>query len=72
MTVLCFRGLFSERFLNCDYVGAFWPHHQEFCVGNGGFSLRSRKLICSLPEFLHPDDLNKAEDGDLPLLTSAP
>ena len=53
---------FSERFLNCDYVGALWPHHQEFCVGNGGFSLRSKQLICSLPEFLHSGDLNKAED----------
>ena len=53
---------FSERFLDYDYVGAPWPHHQNFCVGNGGFSLRSRKLICSLGEFLHYGDLHRAED----------
>ena len=29
---------FSDSFLDYDYVGASWPHHQEFNVGNGGFS----------------------------------
>jgi len=42
----------TEGFLNYDYIGAPWPpatHYtkegQEVRVGNGGFSLRSRKLL---------------------------
>lgn len=34
------------EFLNFDYVGAKWPWHQDGKnVGNGGFSLRSKKLL---------------------------
>ena len=33
----------TDDFLRCDYVGAPWPHHGGR-VGNGGFSLRSRRL----------------------------
>jgi len=39
-------GAWSDDFLACDYVGAVWPDAnagQE--VGNGGFSLRSRRLL---------------------------
>jgi hypothetical protein len=33
-------------FLRYDYVGAKWPWHTDgFTVGNGGFSLRSRRLL---------------------------
>jgi hypothetical protein len=51
----------SEQFLNFDYLGARWPHHTDaHSVGNGGFSLRSRKLLEALqdPEVreLHPED----------------
>ena len=53
---------FSEFFVNYDYIGAPWPHHQEFNVGNGGFSLRSARLINAVQDFILPDDLNKAED----------
>ena len=53
---------FSEFFLNYDYIGAPWPHHQEFNVGNGGFSLRSARLINAVQDFILPDDLNSAED----------
>jgi len=38
----------TDDFLNYDYIGAIWPwdhHPPEYKVGNGGFSLRSRKLI---------------------------
>ena len=36
----------SEIFLSCDYVGAKWYWHQDGkTVGNGGFSLRSKKLL---------------------------
>ena len=53
---------FSEFFLNYDYIGAPWPHHQDFNVGNGGFSMRSAKLIHAVQHFFLPDDLNSAED----------
>jgi hypothetical protein len=43
----------NEEWLKCDYIGAPWPRHYangwptcdaHNCVGNGGFSLRSRRL----------------------------
>lgn len=44
-------------FLNYDYIGAPWPPDRHFTrdkvnvrVGNGGFSLRSKKLLRSLKE----------------------
>jgi hypothetical protein len=49
----------DSRFLEYDYLGAPWPD-QEPAVGNGGFSLRSRRLVDALavmdtPE-VHPED----------------
>ena len=36
----------DDRFLNYDYIGAKWGWHQDGnTVGNGGFSLRSKKLL---------------------------
>ena len=32
-------------FYNYDYIGAPWPFHNNYNVGNGGFSLRSKKLL---------------------------
>jgi hypothetical protein len=41
------RGEFFEY----DYIGAVWPFHRDgMRVGNGGFSLRSAKLLRSLAE----------------------
>jgi hypothetical protein len=42
--------LWDDNFLNYDYIGAPWLHTvqyygQKYRVGNGGFSLRSKKLI---------------------------
>ena len=42
--------LWDNNFLNYDYIGAPWLHTvqyygQKYRVGNGGFSLRSKKLI---------------------------
>lgn len=35
-----------DEFLDYDYIGAVWPQFSDNCrVGNGGFSLRSRRLI---------------------------
>lgn len=40
----------TSDFLNYDYIGACWPHtwNLPHAVGNGGFSLRSRKLLQAL------------------------
>ena len=52
----------DEAFLDYDYLGASWPQFGDaHDVGNGGFSLRSRKLLeaCRDPRFraAHPEDL---------------
>lgn len=56
----------TDEFLNVDYIGAPWIHQpagQD--VGNGGFSLRSRRLLemGSKPWFrcTHPEDLCLAQ-----------
>jgi len=52
--------LWTDEFLNYDYIGSVWPHHPENPVGNGGFSLRSVKLLEAIkkPGFnkRHPED----------------
>ncbi|MET0732501.1 MAG: DUF5672 family protein [Casimicrobiaceae bacterium] len=41
----------EPAFLECDYIGARWYWQPEgFRVGNGGFSLRSRKLLEALQD----------------------
>jgi hypothetical protein len=50
-------------FLSYDYIGAPWPQFRDrHDVGNGGFSLRSRKLLeaCWDPKFrtTHPEDMS--------------
>ena len=52
----------SAGFLEFDYIGAPWPQFSDgHDVGNGGFSLRSRKLLeaCRDPSFReeHPEDI---------------
>lgn len=54
-------GAWRDAFLDVDYIGAVWPQYDDgHRVGNGGFSLRSRKLLDALasdeivPE--HPED----------------
>ena len=43
------RNLWDDAFLNYDYIGAIWPWPiQGINMGNGGFSLRSRKLLDAL------------------------
>ncbi len=50
----------NPSFLEYDYIGPPWPHHPDYPVGNGGFSLRSKRLISALqdPRILkgHPED----------------
>ena len=39
----------ADEFWNYDYIGAKWPHESgDFRVGNGGFSLRSKRLLNAL------------------------
>ena len=52
--------LWQDHFLGYDYIGPVWPHHPQTPVGNGGFSLRSKRLLqaIKLPGFIpkHPED----------------
>lgn len=52
--------LWDPGFLDYDYIGAVWPQFPATPVGNGGFSLRSRRLIESLHDtritVRHPED----------------
>jgi len=42
---------FDPAFLDCDYIGAKWYWFDDgMRVGNGGFSLRSRKLLTALED----------------------
>ncbi len=47
-------------FLDYDYIGAVWPQFSPVKVGNGGFSLRSIKLLKALQDpqitISHPED----------------
>lgn len=54
----------SNEFLKYDYIGAPWYHLGDLRVGNGGFSLRSKKLIDWLAKNydkidakIHPEDV---------------
>lgn len=51
-----------DAFLEYDYIGASWPQFDDgHDVGNGGFSLRTRRLmdLCRDPAFIrvHPEDV---------------
>lgn len=52
----------DPQFLEYDYIGASWPQFTDgHDVGNGGFSLRSQRLIkaCGAAKFMvsHPEDV---------------
>ncbi len=50
----------DEDFLNYDYIGAPWLYIDGKNVGNGGFSLRSKKLL----DILGKDDFIQATDPE--------
>jgi len=53
-----------SEFCRYDYIGARWAWHKDgMTVGNGGFSLRSRRLleITSEPDFVVAPKLNEDE-----------
>lgn len=52
----------TDEFLEYDYIGAPWGFHNDaYRVGNGGFSLRSKRLLEALsdPDIIetHPEDV---------------
>jgi len=53
---------FDNNFFNYDYIGADWWWKENTAVGNGGFSLRSKKFleICSI--VFSNYDIDKDED----------
>lgn len=65
------KKMWSNDFYNYDYIGAPWPDRfnwiaPEEKVGNGGFSLRSMKLLDALKDpniFLSNDLRGKGEDA---------
>jgi len=55
-------GAWDPDFLTWDYIGAPWPQFDDgHDVGNGGFSLRSRRLLQACTDanfrFEHPEDV---------------
>ena len=56
-------SMWSDDFLRFDYIGPVWPHFMRdgHCIGTGGFSLRSRRLLQALLderiEPFHPEDV---------------
>lgn len=50
-------GAWRDEFLAYDYIGAVWPDRPAaLSVGNGGFSLRSRRLLEALRDTAWPDE----------------
>ena len=44
-------GAWDAAYADCDYLGAKWSWHKDAMrVGNGGFSLRSRRLLLALQD----------------------
>ena len=54
--------IFAKLFLFYDYVGATWPHRTLYNVGNGGFCLRSRRLMEIIAKNFKNHDLRFPED----------
>lgn len=53
----------DERFLNYDYIGAPWSFYDDgYVVGNGGFSLRTKRLLETLTNDEFAVVHNQAED----------
>ena len=53
----------TDEFLQYDYIGAPWHWHGDtMTVGNGGFSLRSRRLLELLASPAIPDPGHQPED----------
>jgi hypothetical protein len=62
------RNMWDDNFLKYDYIGAPWPHSTDGGIncGNGGFSLRSKKLSSILHNAsdIQLDPLNSARKNE--------
>lgn len=56
------RSKWDDDYLQYDYMGAPWPNYEYHRVGNGGFSLRSRRLIHFASTYARLRSLGEAED----------
>jgi hypothetical protein len=54
---------FSPHFYFYDYIGAPWQMFAENCVGNGGFSWRSRRLCEAAASLCAGVDVSSPEDA---------
>jgi len=54
--------LWTDEFLEYDYIGSPFRKHDKWVVGNGGFSFRSKRLL----ELTH--DCPQIDDGDVGML----
>lgn len=56
--------LWTDDFLKYDYIGAAWPNGGNYInrVGNGGFSLRSKKLLDACLDIFKDEDIMDNED----------
>jgi glycosyltransferase involved in cell wall biosynthesis len=52
----------DNKWLEYDYIGAVWDHFNEHQVGNGGFSLRSKRLCNILAQDDTIDDFHAEDD----------
>lgn len=55
-------SLWNDEYLQYDYTGAPWPNYAFHKVGNGGFSLRSRRLIHFVSNYAFLRQSGEAED----------
>lgn len=58
----------DDNWLNYDYIGAPWKHHMSkatntYGIGNGGFSLRSKRICKYVSDNLSKYYYNNNEDG---------
>lgn len=51
----------DNEWLKTDYIGSCWDWYSEYQVGNGGFCLRSKKLI-EITSRLEPDNYHPCDD----------
>jgi len=54
----------DDDWLQYDYIGAVWDFHNKYMVGNGGFSLRSKKLL-EIISNLDLEGINPHPEDDL-------
>ena len=54
--------MWTDKFLEYDYIGAPWIDNYINRVGNGGFSLRSKKFLDSCLDIFKDQDIIEHED----------